>query len=290
VRLIGPGVDVPKHVARSLERRVNALGRRAAALHAARAKPLLGNPGFEQLGDGRQRIPGWLTTQGREGVDVRLDDSRAHTGKRSAHLHSDGPIAVLASRRFRIPATGRLSVSVWLRVDDPARQPPLRLALEGDFGRLPYRYAPVGAAIRPGEPSNPIGAEWSQFVFPVTDLPLEPGCEASVRLDLMGPGRVWVDDVEVFDLALNRAELLELSKLITLIDVKRQNGQVADCLHLLNGHWPQLLERHVAVRSPDPHDGLAEHPDHQRSEPRDKAPATTGLLDRMKGLWPKKWW
>ena len=290
VRLIAPGVDVPKHVARSLERRVNALGRRAAALHAARAKPLLGNPGFEQLGDGRQRIPGWLTTQGREGVDVRLDDSRAHTGKRSAHLHSDGPIAVLASRRFRIPATGRLSVSVWLRVDDPARQPPLRLALEGDFGRLPYRYAPVGAAIRPGEPSNPIGAEWSQFVFPVTDLPLEPGCEASVRLDLMGPGRVWVDDVEVFDLALNRAELLELSKLITLIDVKRQNGQVADCLHLLNGHWPQLLERHVAVRSPDPHDGLAEHPDHQRSEPRDKAPATTGLLDRMKGLWPKKWW
>ena len=63
----------------------------------------------------------------------------------------------------------------------------------------------------------------------------------------MGPGEVWVDDVQVFSLAFNSAEMVELSKMITLADVKLQNGQIGDCLHLLEGYWPRFLEENVPL-------------------------------------------
>ncbi len=63
----------------------------------------------------------------------------------------------------------------------------------------------------------------------------------------MGPGEVWIDDVQVFGLAFSPPEMVELSKLITLADVKLQNGQIGDCLRLLEGYWPRFLEENVAL-------------------------------------------
>ena len=44
---------------------------------------------------------------------------------------------------------------------------------------------------------------------------------------------MWIDDVQLFDMALSEAELRALFKLITLADVTLQNGQVGECLKLL---------------------------------------------------------
>ncbi len=78
----------------------------------------------------------------------------------------------------------------------------------------------------------------------------------------MGPGEVWMDDVQLFNLAFSRPELVELSKLITLADVKLQNGQVSDCLQLLEGYWPQFLEENVRCppESPPPRNPRANWP------------------------------
>ena len=157
-------------------------------------------------------------------------------------------MACLASRPFVVPDTGRLAVSVWLRVADAARQPPLRLALEGKFhGRDYYKFASVGLVPAGGQPAAPILPQWKQYLVPVDDLPLGGQNSVRVRFDLMGPGEVWVDDVQVFCLAFNRAEMVELSKIITLADVKLQNGQIGDCLHLLEGYWPRFLEENVPL-------------------------------------------
>jgi hypothetical protein len=291
VQLTAPETEVPRHVARSLEQRVSDLGLRAAALHSVKPKPLLENPGFEQEPTESGRIPGWTVVPAAgDETSVRLETGNAHEGQRGVRMRSEGPAVALASRRVPVPPTGRLSMSVWLRVPEGAPQPPLRLAVEGDFGRLRYRFAPVGAPIAEGQPAVPIGTRWSQFVFPVSDLPLDPDRRVSIRFDLMGPGEVWIDHVEVFDLALDRQELVELSKLITLIDVKRQNGQVADCLHLLEGHWPRLLERHVPLPETGRTDGLADHPSREQRAPPQSTGDRTGLLDRMQDLLPKKLW
>ena len=63
----------------------------------------------------------------------------------------------------------------------------------------------------------------------------------------MGPGEVWVHDVQLFDLAFNESELRALYKLLTLADLNLQNGQVGDCMKLLNGYWPRFLMQNVPL-------------------------------------------
>ena len=90
-----------------------------------------------------------------DGVSIQLDKTQKHGGQQSVRIASTGPVACLVSRPFAAPATGRLSMAVWLRVADADRQPPLRLALEGKLhGRDYYRFAPVGLAAGAGQPAD----------------------------------------------------------------------------------------------------------------------------------------
>ena len=100
----------------------------------------------------------------------------------------------------------------------------------------------------------------------------------------MGPGEVWVDDVQLFSLAFANPELVELSKLITLADVKLQNGQVGDCVRLLDGYWPRFLEENVPLPA-----GAASS-EASAAQPRkaeEKPPERSGWLNRIKDLVPE---
>ncbi len=292
-RLLTPETVIPTPVRAALEQRIRGLGQRAAVLRSAGPRAVVENPGFEHPEVAPNEIPGWATTRNRPGVDIRLDAANPRAGTQCVRMTSQGPIAVLVSRPFSAPATGRLTMSVWLRVADAQRQPPLRLAIEGDFGRVPYRFASVGASPGGGQPAVPIGTEWGQYVFHVPDLPLEPGRQVSVRFDMMGAGEVFIDDVEVYDLSFNRNELIELSKHISLMDVKLQNGLLADCLNLLESYWPRFLEEHVPLPA-GAAENLADRPSQPRKPPAAPSPPEsserTSLMDRMRGLVPKKLW
>ena len=232
----------------------------------------MANAGFEKAPARGGQIPDWAVTA-HKGVSIQLDKTQKHGGRQSVRIASTGPVACLGSRPLAVPNTGRLAISVWLRTTDAARQPPLRLALEGKlYGRDYdyYSFASVGLATGNGEPAKPIFPEWGQYVVQVNNLPLEGLTDIRVRFDLMGPGEVWVDDVQVFCLAFNRAEMVELSKIITLADVKLQNGQIGDCVHLLEGYWPQFLDENVPL-PPD-----AELPSDGRSEAAARRRATAG--------------
>ncbi len=100
---------------------------------------------------------------------------------------------------------------------------------------------------------------------------------------MMGTGEVWIDDVQIFGLAFSKPELIELSKLITLADVKLQNRQIGDCLHLLDGYWPRFLEENVALPPSAPPDTAASKP----APPEEKPPERTGWLNRMKDMLPE---
>ena len=102
----------------------------------------------------------------------------------------------------------------------------------------------------------------------------------------MGQGEVWVDDVQLFDLAFNAAELRALYKLITLADVTLQNGQVGDCMKLLDGYWPRFLAQHVAL-PPDGEGAVAGPPDETLPPAKPAPPPVTGLMDKMKNLIPE---
>ena len=242
-----PQATWPESVEAELGAEIRRLGARAAALRTPPPLDVVANPGFERPAGGDGAIPDWTTTD-RNQTTIQLDKTEKHAGRQSVKLASAGPVACLVSRPFAAPATGRLAVSVWLRVADAARQPPLRLAMEGKLhGRDYYRFAPVGLPRGSGPAGRAAAARLGAVRFPGDDLPLEGLTQLRVRFDLMGPGEVWVDDVQVYSLAFSRAEMVELSKLIALADVKLQQREIGDCLRLLEGYWPRFLAENVPL-------------------------------------------
>lgn len=287
VRLSNPKAAWSEQVEAALASQIRQLGARVAALRNPPPLDAVANSGFEDSPRSESPIPHWMTSTGKD-VTVALDKSQKRSGEQSVKLSSNGPVACLVSWPLAAPSTGRLAVAVWLRASDPSRQPPLRLAIDGKFqGKDYYRFAQVGLMPGGGTTVAPLLEEWGQYVFQVDDLPLEGLTSLRARFDLMGPGEVWIDDVQVFHLAFTKPEMVELSKLVALADVKLRNRQIGDCLHLMQGYWPRFLEENVpAPSSAAGWETMAARPPAAPEKP----PERSGFLNRVKGILPETLW
>ncbi len=280
VQFHGPKAKLSPQVAASLERRIRDLSARTAALSTPMPLGVLENSGCEAPPAEDGSVPGWTLTS-QPGVRLELQDADAHGGSHSLKLKSSGAPAVLRSGAFAAPATGRLSVAIWLRTPDRKGQPGVRLALEaksesGDY----FRYATLGA----GSPAAQLTEQWAQFIFQVDDLPVENVADVRVRLDLLGAGEILLDDVQLYDLAFAEHERVELTKIITLASYKLQAGQVADCARILEGYWPQFLLANVPlVQRPLP---LAQRVKADSTPPHEPV-KKPGKLEQIKGYLPK---
>jgi len=282
-----PRARWPQVVEAELGRRIRLLGAKAAALRQPPPLGVLDNAGFERRPTSGEEVPGWAITR-QPDSQVQTDTQQHHGGTQCVHMASSGPVTCLVSRAFRAPETGRLAMSVWLRVADERRQPPLRLAIEGKLdGQNYYCFAPVGRGRGEGPPAPAIATEWRQFIFQVDDLPLDGLTQMRVRFDLMGPGEIWVDDVQLFDLAFNEKELRELAKLITVAEFQLQNGRLSDCLRILDGYWARFLDAHVPLDA----DAVAARPaatarqaPPNHTPKKQEPPPRTGWIDRVRGL------
>ena len=310
VKLLQPQASLAGHASESIAERIRQLGARAVALRNPPRMKVLGNPGFESTPSDTDPVPGWAVSK-RLGVSITTDTTQGHEADlatairssraaglkpaQSVRISSDGPIACLVSQPFAAPTTGRITMSVWLRVADASHQPNLRLAVEGKLvGRDYYRYAVIGQPPGPGQEGKPIAATWGQYIVQFDDLPLDGLSQMRVRLDLMGAGEVWADDVQLFDLVFNESELRALYKLLTLADWNLQNGQVGDCMKLLNGYWPRFLMQNVpfpqsvpalAAKPADPVPGGPAPADDKPAEAQ-----SPSWMDRVKGILPERLW
>ena len=136
---------------------------------------------------------------------------------------------------------------VWLHIDDPKNQPTLRLAIEGTRGDqiIYYRPAEVGK-----NSIYPIDRQWSQFQLPLDDLPATGLDKLQVRFDMMGPGSVWIDDVQLSDLWFLYDERFQLIKTELAARLQLDKGNYAECLHVLEGYWPRFLVDYVPLAQP----------------------------------------
>jgi hypothetical protein len=175
-----------------------------------------------------------------------------------------------------------LSVAVWLRIEEGNPQPPLRIAVEGLLGRREYyRFAPVGK----GEAAMPLSSEWSQIVLQVDDMPAHGLDSLRVRLDLLGPGKVCLDEVRVYDLAFDEVQRVQLSKMLALIDHQLNGGDIGGSVLELDGHWPRFLECHI---DEDAVVVAADEDDRQRAAAASEATRPserTGMFDRWRQWW-----
>ncbi|MGA0040643.1 MAG: hypothetical protein ACO3NZ_12405, partial [Pirellulales bacterium] len=284
-KITGAESQFDEQVRVALEERLASLRERRGVLEYPVPMPVLDNPDFA-LKVVRQSVPGWELVEKNRGtltatagrVVGDADDESEANGLQFASPHG---LSTLRSNPFAAPTTGRLSVSVWLRIEEGNPQPPLRIAIEGLQGRKEYyRFAPVGR----GDAAMPLSSEWSQIVLEVDDLPTRGLESLRVRLDLLGPGKVCVDEVRVFDLAFDETQRVQLSKMLALIDHQLHAGDVGGSVLELDGHWPRFLEASIDEEAVAV---AAQEVDRQRAAAAEAArpPERTGMIDRF-----RKWW
>ena len=217
-------VALPDDIRDLLKERINELADRASQLKNSSTFDVLENSTFE--------IPdatGWVADQA---GDLVVDSNEAHTGQGSLRFEN----TVLRSRSFLPPATGRLSVFVWLKTSDGALQS-LRMGIEGKHkNQLFYRYGEIN-----------VGSEWKMFEYQINDLPLADLGPLTIRFEHSGRGAVWLDDVVISDLYFSENERKELSRLITQAHFSLTAGKFVECERLLDGYWPRFLRRHVPL-------------------------------------------
>jgi hypothetical protein len=190
----------------------------------------------------------------------------------------------LMSKPFAPPTTGRLLMSVHLKTPEKNRKPAVELVIRGKLQGKPF--SRVGF-LGPNVEGQGIHDKWWRFDFPIEDLPLEGLSDMQVGLRLVGRGEIWVDDVVLRHLEFDGKELLRLSLMIDAGNAKLDQNQFSDCIHLLEGYWPRYLEQNVPL-PPNMARRPAPKPESERKPKKEEA--RTGLLDRMRGLVPRKLW
>ena len=246
VQVIGFQVQPSDAVTSQLQNRLNALLTKVSLAAQVDPVPVLENPGLEPVaptGDAPRQF-GWSFDK-RAAEAVTLNQQQAFAGKTCLSLVSGGTPTWIRSNEFEAPVTGRLSISVMIRTDDPDQQPPLRISVQGDDGRqVYYRYGMVGG------PSRRITEQWQEFAVHFDDLPLrldKGGLQ--IGFDLMGRGRVDIDQVRVFDRWLDGQDSRALTEFLALAGFQLTNKQNLDrCRQILDSYWPRFLEEFF----PDP--------------------------------------
>jgi hypothetical protein len=283
-------LDYPEEAARVVAARVEELKRRRAVLETPVPLEVLDNPGFElgavdTSGRPAASIAGWEVVEPRRGaLAIVAGAGEAGASGRGLAFSSLNGLATLRSNPFAPPRTGRISVAAWLRVSGDV-QPPLRIAVEGVQGdREYYRFAAVGG-LAGGRPLTPA---WSQFVLQVDDLPTGGVDSLRVRFDLLGPGRVEIDEVRVFDLAFDESQRTRITKAVSLLEHQAATGDVGGCLAAFDGYWPSFLETHVPDAVVEAAEERLREPPHVPREPSKQVPerqASGGIFDRMRSWW-----
>ncbi len=264
---------VNKQATDELARRVNDVWTRAKLLRNAGPLPPLANADFEAASDGEAIIPGWFVAGPEQ--SVALDPQQPHAGKMSVRLTSDGEATSLISPTFASPQLGRLQVRAWLRAADASRESPLQVVVEGLLDGEPFERR---------QSCGNISDAWIERQFEFTDLPSEGVEVIRVRFEMLVAGQVWVDDVSLVAAGFRPAEMAELAKILQLASDRLQAGQLRDCQTLMEGYWPQFIER-CAPMPARADVNLAERPPRPQTTPP-PAPPKPGLLERINRLMP----
>lgn len=191
------------------------------------AEQLLPNPGFEGTGDDTAQLAGW-TTGNNNGSACAFDQENPRSGSSSLLLVSTNNGANLSST-IDLQGTRWLEFGIWLR--SAAAKQPVRMTFEAKSGSQTYRQF-VDVAV---------DQKWRRFPFQVIDIPNGRLEDATIRIELMGAGQLWIDDAQLEMRAATTEDVKQLTKTYSAVSLAWDNGRIADCERLLDSYWGRFL-------------------------------------------------
>jgi hypothetical protein len=237
VRVLAIRNELPNHVLPGLRIQIAELSARVQQLTAPRPMPVAVNSGFEMP----QPLQGWTSTRVAE-VEVTADQRVHHNGAQSLRVISKAPLAWVRSEPFTTPQTGQLLLRVWMKQKPQTARARVRLLVESENSDESFsRQLDIPAQ----QESSVTDSGWHSHEFWIDDLPVDSVSDLRVGMDILGPGTVWFDDIELFDLAFTRSERNELGKIIALADLQLREGRMGDCQTTLERYWLRYLLSYV---------------------------------------------
>ncbi len=275
-------VNVADFAKAELKQRLQEMESRAGNLSIQRPYSKLQNPGFE-LQDGDVRIVGWQPRQGALG-SISIDNANRRSGSHSLRLQSEDRTGVaVQSHLFPVPQTGQLTVSAFVSVQHFGPDAQLRIAVQDQQdGREYQQYALLGSSQLKGD-------TWTRFELPLNDVPVDENMQLRLQFHLVGKAEVLVDDVELLDLRFDDARRLTLVKRIHGANMLLEQGQVVDCLRVVDDYWSRYLLEHVppteAVEAVATKPATVVETQPEATEPKEDK----GFGSRVRGWVPKLW-
>ncbi len=253
-------------VASDLRKRVFALQVKLQQAQQAKSLPMLSNPEFVASDSVNGPIDGWEIGQQPTSRFKLLNDLKKQTSpaiqKNDPTVSSDlnqvqsylqvrsvaEETTWVRSQPIKPTETGRLSISVWLRIPDGdgTDVPEIRMAIDG---RTPtqeyYRFGAVGR--ESAESSVSLAGQWKQFAVHFEDLP-DSLTDLRIGFDVVGEGVVDIGPVELFDRWFDNGEAKAVTQLLASADAMlRQPAQFDRCRRLLEEHWAVFLDDHFSL-------------------------------------------
>jgi len=274
VRVQGANVELPEGVRETLENQIQDLVARVRTS----GQSLVSNPGFE-LPLAQGQLAGW-TAEVPMGGRVLLDSRIMHSGAQSLMLEGTGtPVGVKSTLLTPQPA-GRAVIEVWLRaIPVEGKLPAVRIAMQGTSVAGPF--ASQGVVQNVGATANKSG-DWVPYSYSIENLPQDGLSDVAVKFELLGPGQVWIDDVQVR--GFSEKELAELAKINSMAHLHLEKGRYADCARLLDSYWPQFLVSNVPLTSTNT--PVARRPKPVEPEAPVEPAKSPSLFETMKGYLP----
>lgn len=239
--------QVDQNIQQLLRKRTYAL---QAKLNLAKnAAPLtsLENVGFESSAD--SNASSWDFGP-QTSDEVLFDNRQGHESSSSLRLTSQGDPVWIRSNRFSVPDTGRISVTAYLKIEDPETQPPLRIAIEGETQNATYYRFGVVGSLAPESSSKQIKGQWRRFAVHFDDLPASQLRDLRIGFDLMGRGTVWVDNVAVHDRWFDGNDARAITQLLAgAAPLMEEPNSFESCRRILEGYWPRFLDQYIDIES-----------------------------------------
>lgn len=177
-------------------------------------------------------------------VQVYRSTELPHSGKSSLVIENGNAANVAAwvqSYPLEPPQTGRLAVQAWLRSQSTADPVNVRLSVVGRLanGERFERSQYFGGT----DNEHGIAYDWGRrpASLYVADIPVSEMKEMYVAIDLVGPGKVWVDDVQVTELRLHPDERIYLRGQVLVAKQKLLENNPFPAELLLDSNWGHYL-------------------------------------------------
>ena len=254
------------------------------------------NPDFEL--SGQPSLSGWDAAEQSTG-NIRLSSmpgstAPGQTGTGSLLMTNTGDAPVwIRSNMFEGPSSGRLSIAVWLRIKENGVQPPLRLAVDGKSkGKNYYRFGSVGS-LSPDPNMNQVDSKWKRFAVHFDDLPIDGLSDVRVGFDLMGPGEVLIDNVQVYDRWFDENDAKAITQMLASTGTLLSKPETIDtCRRVLEGYWVQFLDLYIETGSASVASGSAKSGVRQAEVPPEQIRGTqpSGEVYQQEEYRPSEVW